>query len=1128
MGHIARNCPKNMPDERRRDRRSETPRRGRQRDFMAGVTGEEQQPGAGHKDGLWATRREEAAADDRDSGENRSYFFKLIDNCGPTKRTVNTKGLMVDCGATSHMISDLKMFKTVDKDFEPENHVIELADGTKTTGVAKARGEAEISLVDSNGHKVTALLKKALYIPTFPQDIFSVKAATDNGAELHFKDGDNWMSVTDGTKFNIEVCGKLYYLPTVNDENVDKFKVCHDIKMWHRILGHCNFEDVSRLENVVEGMKIKGKSDKYTLNCDICTEGKFVDMRNRQADSKAKEILELVHTDLCGPMDPTDRDGYRYTIAFTDDYSGMTWTYFLKTKNDTTRATEKFLADTAPYGKVKTIRSDNGTEYTGKEFQDLLRGNKISHQTSAPYSPHQNGTAERNWRTLFDMARCMLLESNLPKKLWRFAVQTAAQVRNRCYCKRLGQTPYSVFTGKTPNIAHMMVFGTECYAYKQDKKKLDPRCEKGIFIGYDKYSPAYNVYFPETGRVSKYRQVKFILKDSKDNQTQTGLHDDCDDDCYDDIELNGASTKTGEQPQASQPEGIGAEGDSDTQPSIQGDSGGTRRYPNRDRKAPAYLRDYQCKTEHTEDEQDVDYFYRAVFGVPKTYTEAMSSERSQKWVKAMEEEINSLKENDTFTLCTLPKGKRAVGGRWVFTVKESPDQSEIFKARYVAKGYSQLEGIDYKETFSPTASMTSVRILIQKAAQDNLVLHQMDVKTAYLHAPMDCEIYMEQPEGFEEESKTNEHLVCKLNKSLYGLKQSGRNWNKLLHDHLVENDFEQNAADNCVYEKQSEGESVILIIWVDDLIIAASNNDLISEVKEMLKKKFRMKDLGELKNFLGIDFTQCKGEIKMSQRRHIEKVLQRFGMSECKQRSTPCEQKLSFDEEGEIVDATGYRELIGSLIYIMTSTRPDLSWVVSKLSQHLAQPKRQHWETAKQVLRYLKGTIEHELCYKRSDQDLKLEGYSDADWASDQKDRRSTTGYCFSLTKKGPVISWKSRKQPTVALSTCEAEYMALAATVQESMYLVHVLHGIDKNRQHTPVKIFGDNQGSIALSKNPVCRQRSKHVDVKYHFVRSAHIDGKIAIEYCPTENMVADVLTKPLTKTKFEWLKCYLFGEA
>lgn len=296
---------------------------------------------------------------------------------------------------------------------------------------------------------------------------------------------------------------------------------CHDIQTWHRILGHCNFDDVAKLEKVVKGMMIKGKHDKSNQNCEICTQGKFTQSRNRQADAKATTVLELVHTDLCGPIEPADKDGYRYAIAFTDDYSGMIFPYFIKAKSDTTKATEKFIADVAPYGKIKCIRSDNGTEFTGQEFQSLIRSNGIRHETSAPYSPHQNGTAERGWRTLFEMSRCMLLESNLPKQLWTYAVQTAAQIRNRCYSKRLEQTPFRVFTGKTPNLSNMKIFGSECYVYKQEKKKLDSRCKKGIFVGYDKYSPAYNVYYPETGKVQKHRLVKLITKGSADSQTQT-------------------------------------------------------------------------------------------------------------------------------------------------------------------------------------------------------------------------------------------------------------------------------------------------------------------------------------------------------------------------------------------------------------------------------------------------------------------------------------------------------------------------------------------------------------------------------------------------------------------------------
>lgn len=246
----------------------------------------------------------------------------------------------------------------------------------------------------------------------------------------------------------------------------------------------------------------------------------------------------------------------------------------------------------------------------------------------------------------------------------------------------------------------------------------------------------------------------------------------------------------------------------------------------------------------------------------------MKSIESEQWMDAMREELNSLRENDTFTLCPLPKGKETVGGKWVYTVKNSVDGSKVHKARYVAKGYSQVQGINYRETFSPTADMTSVRSLVHMAAHYDLELHQMDVKTAYLHAPIDCELYIEQPEGFQISSETGEKLVCKLHKSLYGLKQSGRNWNKLLHDHLTEHAFKQNPADHCVYSKNNEGKKIILVVWVDDLIIAASDKDSLSDVKEMLRSRFNMKDLGRLKHFLGIDFTQQEGQVRMNQKHY--------------------------------------------------------------------------------------------------------------------------------------------------------------------------------------------------------------------------------------------------------------------
>lgn len=419
---------------------------------------------------------------------------------------------------------------------------------------------------------------------------------------------------------------------------------------------------------------------------------------------------------------------------------------------------------------------------------------------------------------------------------------------------------------------------------------------------------------------------------------------------------------------------------------------------------------------------------------------------------------------------------------------------------------------------------------MQVAVQNNYIVHQMDVKTAYLHAPIDEEIYLAQPEGFEKTSETREQLVCKLKKSLYGLKQSGRNWYKQLNDHLEQNNFERNKSDHCVYRKQIGNESIVVIIWVDDLIIAASNNELLNGFKDTMKAKFSMKDLGKISYFLGIQFEQKEGEITMDQKKYIQKMLERYGMSECKARYTPSELKVEGvnTEEGdnnEMANPREYREIVGSLIYAMTCTRPDISWIVSKLSQTLANPKAENLVAAEHVLRYLKGTNDYELCFKKTDEDLNLIGFSDSDWASSIEDRRSTTGYCFSLNKQGPAISWKSKKQPTVALSTCEAEYIGLATTTQESMYLAQLLSGID-NREYRCTKMYGDNQGAIALSKNPVNRQRSKHIDVKYHFIRDALSEGKIDIAYCPSEDMVADILTKPVAKFKIVKFKKFFFG--
>ena len=642
----------------------------------------------------------------------------------------------------------------------------------------------------------------------------------------------------------------------------------------------------------------------------------------------------------------------------------------------------------------------------------------------------------------------------MPKYLWPYAVLAVVYIRNRCYNHRLKKTPFEVFTGQKPNLKNMHIFGTTCYMYVEQKKKLDDRAVKGLFLGYDKGSPAYLIYFPENGTIRKSRNVRFTDKfEPKQN---------CIVDCETDTPQtnhvsseNSGGQSTGEGSSKNQSEQI-------SEP----------RYPTRERTKPEYFEEYQNDKLNS----TVDFFYK-VLDVPESYSEAVSSTDRSKWQKAMEEEMQALKENDTFDLTITPKDRTVVGGRWVYAIKPGPNNEKKYKARFVAKGYSQIPGLDYDETFSPTAKMSSIRILMQLAVEHKLIVHQMDVKTAYLNAPIDCELFVEQPEGFTVESEDGQPLVCKLKKSLYGLKQSGRNWNNVLHSYLMSKGFNQSQVDTCVYTRIGDDMSVvILIIFVDDIIIASSSVEVLSKVKEDLGRTFKMKDLGVLSYFLGIVFS-CEGHsIQMNQSKYIEKILLRFGMKDCKPRSTPCEMDAGkiMNDDSEPVDGRLYREIVGSLVYVMTATRPDLCFIVTKLSQYLAKPNASHMNVAKHVLRYLKGTIDRGLTFRQATEPLNLVGFCDADWGSSE-DRRSITGYCFMLSNNGPLISWKCRKQPTVALSTCEAEYMSLCGATQEAKFLSQLLQSINVHVNNSEssfdtVTLHCDNQGAIALSKNISC----------------------------------------------------------
>ena len=340
----------------------------------------------------------EAAKSIQDHHGRDSFVFKVSDVPSECDVMDHVKGsLLVDCGATTHIATDKSKFVNFDENFNLEIHFIELADGTRCNNIALKRGDAKVVLHDKIGNQHNVTLQNALYVPSFSQDIFSVQAASENSASISFQPRQAILSAGDSTQFDIQKNGCLY--------SVKSRKL--DLQTWHEILGHCNVKDTLKLESVVEGMSINNKTK--VNDCEVCTSGKMTNIRNMNPDTWARAPLELVHADLAGPITPESDKGYKYALELTDDHSGATFTYLLKSKSDTLSATEKFLADSSPYGKIKCIRSDNVSEFTSNACTSLLMKNKIKHETSAPYSPHQNGTAERIWHTLFEMARCLLI-----------------------------------------------------------------------------------------------------------------------------------------------------------------------------------------------------------------------------------------------------------------------------------------------------------------------------------------------------------------------------------------------------------------------------------------------------------------------------------------------------------------------------------------------------------------------------------------------------------------------------------------------------------------------------------------------------------------------------------------------
>ncbi|KAG8493234.1 hypothetical protein CXB51_010575 [Gossypium anomalum] len=477
-----------------------------------------------------------------------------------------------------------------------------------------------------------------------------------------------------------------------------------------------------------------------------------------------------------------------------------------------------------------------------------------------------------------------------------------------------------------------------------------------------------------------------------------------------------------------------------------------------------------------------------------------------------------IEKNQTWKLVEKPANRKIIGVKWVYKAKQNADGSlNKLKARLVVKGFSQKYGLDYFETYAPVARLDTIRLIVGLAAHMQWNVYQLDVKSAFLNGILEEEIYVEQPEGFEVPGK--EDMVYRLTKALYGLKQAPRAWYARIDSYLLSLKFERSASEPTLYVKRNKTETQLVVsLYVDDLLVTGGDEVDLAEFKIKMQQMFEMTDLGLMTYFLGMEVNQTQAGIFLKQESFALKVLTKFSMLNCKPTPTPvvARVKLSSHEGHEEVCETTYRSLIGCLLYL-TATRPDIMFAVSLLSRFMHCCNVQHFQAAKRVLRYIKGTLNYGLLFSKA-AELRLKGYTDSDWAGSKDDMKSTSGYAFTLGSA--MVCWSSKKQSLVAQSTAEAEYVAAASAVNQAIWLRKILADLNLIQEEA-TEILCDNKSAVAIAKNPVFHGRTKHFDIKLHVIREMEQACEIKLVHCNSENQIADILTKGLGVSRFNKLR-------
>jgi hypothetical protein len=498
---------------------------------------------------------------------------------------------------------------------------------------------------------------------------------------------------------------------------------------------------------------------------------------------------------------------------------------------------------------------------------------------------------------------------------------------------------------------------------------------------------------------------------------------------------------------------------------------------------------------------------------PSTITQAL---KIPEWSQACSAEFDALIHNGTWTLVPKTNTQNIVGCKWLFRVKRNPNGTiSRYKARLVAKGFTQTPGIDFKETFSPVVKPQTIKVVLTIALARGWSMHQLDVNNAFLQGNLTEEVYMQQPPGFVH--KEFPHHVCKLRKAIYGLRQAPRAWHEALKTYVVSYGFSTSCSDSSLFIYNKDGVQSFLLVYVDDLLITGSHDKFVQQYMKELSSKFSLKYLGYPHYFLGIEIVPTKNGLFLNQHRYMRDLLEKFNMAGAKPTNTPlcCSTPLKLVDGSTTADPKLFRSIVGALQYV-TLTRPDLSFSINKLSQFMHKPTEIHLQQLKRTLRYLKQTINHGLQLNKP-QHLLLTTFTDADWGGNLDDRTSKSAYIIYFG--GNPISWMSKRQRTMARSSTEAEYRSVAHTAAEVRWLTHLLGELGVTTP-TPT-LLCDNIGATYLCANPVFHSRMKHIALDYHFVRQLVQSGQIKVSHISTNDQLADILTKPLSRTRFTQIR-------